>query len=155
MAGRKAIPISNHRLAGTFRKDRHAASEKAQKIDQGIPECPSWLSDRAKSAWVEVAPLLHARRVLTKSDGVALQLLCESYADWKRLRMEVSDEGETYRTHTPAGDEMIRPNPKVTLRDNAERYLRSSLVDFGLNPAARSKISAVDGMEEKDPWGEL
>ncbi len=180
--GRKPTPVSEHILKGTFRKDRHAKAGRAERTGIAIPECPSWITGAAKEAWESIGELLDARRVLTVADGVALALLCQNYADFVRLRLEVIEEGEVYETETASGDKMLRPNPKVAFRDNTEKRLRASLVDFGLNPSARSKIDlptpvstrgnrfaqfstiddpieralcGPDADEEEDPWANL
>lgn len=152
MRGRKPVPIEQHKARGTYRADRHKG---IAANDHGIPECPTWLSGRARDGWIEIAPMLDARGVLTQADAVSLQALCERYADWRELREEVRAEGRTYSTTNPAGDEMIRPNPKAAMLDEAERALKGWLIEFGLTPAARSKVAAIGEKKNENPFAQF
>jgi P27 family predicted phage terminase small subunit len=149
MAGRKSIPINTHRLKGTYRKDRHGAASRVEAA-HGVPECPGWLSDRAKAAWAHFAPLLDERRVLTVADGSALTVLCQVFAEWQQLSEDLETEGLTYEAVTASGAMMRRPNPKVPMRADANRRLNASLAEFGLSPGTRVKIAPVPGVSETD-----
>ena len=154
MAGRKPLPIEMHRLTGTYRKSRHGAT-KGAFADGTVPICPQGVSEGARAAWEAVVPLLAARGVLGGSDGLGLQLLCESISDWRRLRAEVATEGETYVTVNAQGGKMYRPNPKVAIRDQAEKAMRASMADFGLNPSARAKLHVSEPAKDANPFADL
>jgi P27 family predicted phage terminase small subunit len=48
---------------------------------------------------------------------------------------------------------MIKANPAVAMLADADRRFKSYLVEFGLTPAARSKVNTLPDEEEgrKDP----
>lgn len=136
---------------------------KEPKPKKAAPDMPSWLSVKAKRAWPIVVKLLGDMGVLTKADGIALELLCESYADYLSARGAlkgpvkgkgraiIAKAGErTYVTYGKSGA-MIRNRPELADIADADRRLKQSLADFGLTPAARSRIQAADAPEEKDP----
>ncbi len=53
-------------LHGPVRKDRRNDLEPTPK--PGAPDCPTWLTAKAKETWHLVAPILEGMRVLTKAD---------------------------------------------------------------------------------------
>ncbi|MGX8931661.1 P27 family phage terminase small subunit, partial [Proteus mirabilis] len=77
--------------------------------------------------------------------------LCDIYADILQLRDTIAIEGKTYTTKTQLGDFLIKANPAVAMLDKKDGLFKSYLVEFGLTPAARSKVKIDGGEEEEDP----
>lgn len=169
MAGRKPKP-SHLRLVGG-NAGKRPINKKEPKVKKGAPIAPKWLSPKAKAAWPRAVKLLTDMGVLTVADGFALEMLCEAYADLLTARAAVqlpvlgvskqkdgeltsfvlAEGGEvTYVTYGKNGA-MIRNRPEYALIADAERRLKASLSDFGLTPAARSKIQANNGDQEEEP----
>jgi P27 family predicted phage terminase small subunit len=67
----------------------------------------------------------------------------------------VDIEGRTYTTKTQMGDLLIKANPAVAMLADANRRFKSYLVEFGLTPAARSKVNVNGGKKEADPLAEF
>jgi P27 family predicted phage terminase small subunit len=138
---------------------------------KGKPKPPEHLSERARTAWDSVTGLLADMNVLSKADGLALECLCESYAEmlWARERIrqyksptyrQVSrkETGEKDLDGKPVYEEriMIRAVPEVGIAADAERRFKSWLAVFGLTPADRSRVSAGgDKSVSDDPWSRL
>ena len=116
--------------------------------------CPAWLPLEAKRAWRELAPLLSGMQVLTSADKSALVMLCDAWAEWRSARDEVIEKGETYTVITEAGSEMIRPRPEVAIAADAWKRIKAMLVEFGMTPAARSRITVPDNSPHS-VWDEL
>ncbi len=87
---------------------------------------------------------------LTVADTLALERLCDIYADILQLRDTIAIEGRTYTTKTQLGDFLIKANPAVAMLADADRRFKSYLVEFGLTSAARSKVKMDGGEEEED-----
>lgn len=105
------------------------------------PSRPAHLTPAAQAAWQSLAALLEGMGVLTEADGHALESLCETYAEILSLRAVLAKRGtHTYESMTDAGI-MIRAYPEVAMLAAADRRFRAWLVEFGLTPAARSKVS--------------
>lgn len=118
------------------------------------PDAPAHLSERARQAWPKVVEILLGMGTLTVADGIALEALCECYADLVEARKSLrSRETTTYEGGT-ADAPIYRSYPEVAQIADADRRLQSWLAKFGLTPADRSKVSAI-GSEEKDEWAEL
>ncbi len=163
MAGRKSTPNVIKLVKGN--PGKRAINKAEPKPSKRKPTAPVWLSEKAKAAWPVIEKLLSDMNVLTISDGIALETLCEAYADLRSARESLSKpitiQGEggkslqlaaagelTYITFGKGGP-MVRNRPELALIADAERRLKASLSDFGLTPASRSKIQVLDD-EEKD-----
>lgn len=133
------------KISGTFRADRSAVNEPDP--DLGEPPRPPGLSPMARRAWKQCARQLAAMRVLTVADGAALELLAEAYAEWHAASRTIRREGATYRAITKSGS-VILPHPAVRQGADAWRRVQRMLSEFGLTPAARSRVSAVPGPKE-------
>lgn len=141
-------------VAGTEKPCRaNKAEPKPRKLR---PVSPSHLSDKAKSAWDAVSVILERMGVLTEADGLALEGLCEAYADLTAARDSLPEDGSlTYETTNKDGGVMIRPRPEVAMIADADRRFAMWLTKFGLTPADRSRVSAGDAGEEASPWDAL
>jgi P27 family predicted phage terminase small subunit len=140
------------RIEGTLRKDRLNPNEPTPA--PGIPKAPAHLSARARAAWKVLSERLDAIGVLTQADGLALEGLCEAYADLQQARESLAAHGGrvTYECTTKSGDVMYRSHPEVAMIADADRRVQTWLAKFGLTPADRSRVSA---REPKDPHDEL
>lgn len=133
------------------------------------------MSDRAKVAYGRVSVLLDRMGVLTEADGLALESMCEAYADLIEARQQLrrsietevmSESGESYPhevakagslTYVTVGKSgpMARNRPETALIADADNRLRAWMARFGLTPADRSKVSAIGEDGKDDPWENL
>ena len=124
-------------LHGPVRKDRRNDLEPTPK--PGAPDCPSWLTEKAKETWHLLAPILDGMRIITQADRHGLELLCDSYAEYRKARETILKHGPTYESGTANGS-IIRPRPEILIGSDAWKRVRMMLSEFGLTPASRSKI---------------
>lgn len=129
---------------------KRAFNQQEPQLIAECPDPPAWLTKRGRELWAELGPLLVTARIMTKADASALALLCEAYALFRHARMHVRRDGLTYTSETEGGGTMVKARPEVAIMQDSWRQIRLMLVEFGLTPAARSKVSAV-GLSEKDP----
>ena len=128
-------------VTGTSRPDRANPHEPTPHRTQ--PRPPRHLSADARKAWRQFADLLDDMGVLTVADAVALESLCECYAEIVRLRAALAARGaDTYETMTTTGGLKVQPYPEVAMIGDADRRLRAWLGLFGLTPADRARVSA-------------
>jgi P27 family predicted phage terminase small subunit len=147
-------------VGGTAQKCR--TNRREPKPQRGVPTAPKHLSERARKAWTKLAAMTDKMGILTKSDPIALEMLCCSYCDWQEAReslaqpliITVKEDGEDkevrlaeggdryYYTHGKGGA-MRRIRPEVSDIAEAERRLAMWLSKFGLTPADRSRVSSV------------
>jgi len=138
-------------VRGTERKDRANPAEPSLTVAPANVRPPAWLelSPLARRAWHDLAPLLRRMGVLTNADRVALSLLCDALASYVTAKEIATTEGSTYETTSETGT-LIRAHPVVAMGAEASRFAKTMLSEFGLTPAARSKVSRV-GSDQKDP----
>jgi len=151
--GRPNKPTILKKLGGTAQPCR--TNELEPVPDVALPLAPEWLSDEAKAYWQQIGAVLLSMKVVTVADGPAMMLLCDTLAEWAEAREFVRLNGMTYETETKMGDSMHRAYPQVAMASDAWRRSMSMLVQFGLTPASRSKVSALGTDDEKDPFEEM
>lgn len=147
MKGRPPKPTRLKLLQGARVRGRKAEPKPVI----GVPVMPDHLTDYAAAEWHRQIPLLTQMRVLTLADIGALEILCMAYAEYREANDELK-HGTTYETTTQAGDVMIRPRPEVMMRSDAFRRYRALLVEFGLTPSARAKVSTADDGEKESAF---
>ena len=144
--GRKPTPSHLKVVRGTDRADRR--NEAEPKPGRSRPSAPNTMSDRGREAWGYVVGILDRMGILTESDAMAVELLCEARSDWLSARDEITAAGgETYTTE--AG--LIKAHPAVAMRNDAARRMQSLLAEFGMSPSSRSKVAAKGEDDKDDP----
>jgi P27 family predicted phage terminase small subunit len=144
-------PSNVKKLQGTYRRDRAPKIEPEPR--QGIPHCPSHLTDLEANVWAQLGRHLHDMGVLSEADATALELLVEAYGTYRNAQDVIAKNGLIYQTTTAAGDQMIRPRPEVAIAADSWRRIHKMLVEFGLTPASRTRVEAE--RPEYDPLLEL
>lgn len=155
MAGRRPKPTALKLVQGNAGK--RAINKKEPKPKRVIPSCPEVLETTGKVAWGRLTVLLDRMGVLTEADTFALERLCDCYTDILECRTLIRRDGRTYKVVTQTGEILVKGNPAVAQLRAADAQFKSYLVEFGLTPAARSKVNAEqpDGDDKKDPLGEF
>lgn len=150
MAGRKPKPTALKVVQGNAGKRKLNKSEP--KPPQSKPKCPEWMKGVARRAFYELADELDMMKVITLADRKALELLCQTYAEWRQAVKKLDDHGSlTYESRNLQGGIMIRTRPEVSIRNDAARRLISLLGEFGLTPASRSRVN-VSALPDDDPF---
>ena len=148
MAGRKKIPDRLKVVAGTARPDR--MNPKAPPPNRGVASAPEQLSERGAEIFAGLSAILDGMGIASPDDVAALSILAQRLDQIEILTQMVEDGGYTFKTD--AG--LIKANPAVAMRSDAMRHAQSLLSEFGLTPAARSKVSAGKPAE-KNPFAAL
>lgn len=156
MAGRRPTPTALKAVTGNPGKRK--MNKKEPKPAREMPSPPAYLDDNAKVAWGRLTVLLDRMGVLTEADTFALERLCDVYAEIIECREIINRDGRTYTSTRmidadagPAEQTLVKANPAVAMLADADRRFKSYLVEFGLTPAARTKVSVSDGEKQEDP----
>lgn len=154
--GRPRKPTALKVLQGN--PGKRALPKNEPKPTVAESNAPEWLDEYAQEVWQQVSPLLVGMRVLTEADAPALVLLASAWSDWRRAdeviqRLGTSFEVKEWDKNT---EEFVvvgyRRRPEVAERSDSWRRVRLALSDFGMTPAARSKVTmASDEREAEDP----
>ena len=154
MAGRRPKPTVLKLVAGNPGKRKTSKAEPKPKRE--IPSCPAHMSDTGKVAWGRLSVLLDRMGVLTEADSAAFERLCDCYSDVLICRESLIADGWTYKTQDMAGNTLIKGNPAANQLRAADAQFKSYLIEFGLTPAARSKVHATPDDDKKaDPLQEF
>ncbi|MGC3891273.1 phage terminase small subunit P27 family [Pseudomonas urmiensis] len=152
MAGRRPTPTELKLVRGN--PGKRAINKKEPQPARRIPSAPAHLTNEAQVAWGRLTVLLDRMGVLTEADGFALERLCDCYAEILALREMVDFQGRTYETTSTQGELVLKANPAVAMLADVDRRFKSYLVEFGLTPAARSKIQVKENDAKEDPLAE-
>lgn len=148
MAGRKKTPDHLKLVKGTAQKCR--MNPEAPAANVGTATAPAWLSERAAELFDQISATLLGMGIASPDDQHVLSLAASRIEEVEILTAVIEDAGRTYQTE--AG--LWKARPEVAMRNEAMRHTQSLLAEFGLTPAARSKVSAGKPAE-KNPFGAL
>jgi P27 family predicted phage terminase small subunit len=107
---------------------------------------PKGLSRRARAEWRTLSEQLLQMGVLSEVDGVALGLLCVDIAELERVQADLTRTG--YLVRNPASNN-IRTNPLMLVASDLHRRVLTGLREFGLTPAARSRVETAPGFNAR------
>lgn len=117
--GRPRKPRELKVLHGTLKPSRDNASEIKFESLKEVPAPPDWLPNaHAKKEWERLAPILVRKALLAEADLSSLGMLCGLHG--KIVQLYAAGETPTASMATT---------------------LRGMQSDFGLSPAARSKVT--------------
>lgn len=116
------------------------------------PKCPWWLKkDKiAYNEWKRVSGELERLGLLTCIDGTALAAYCKCYARWRRAEDKLDKEGQVVRFRTGYKAQ----SPYVNIAEKYLKLMKDFMIQFGLTPSARGRMSLPSESEE-DPLEEL
>ncbi len=112
----------------------------APRPDDGTPQCPSD-EPAVLIVWNEVVGHLSRMKVLTPADRDVLHTYCEAVVQYRDVTAILAREGIAIKA-TPNGASV--PHPLLKVQNDLTRKLQSLANEFGLTPAARTKIKTGD-----------
>jgi P27 family predicted phage terminase small subunit len=142
--GRKPKPTAIKVLEGN--PGKRPLNKNEPKPEKKAPKCPTWLETEAKKEWRRMSKTLEAIGVLTQVDASAFAGYCQAYARWKEAEEFLSKHGTIFKT--PSG--YIQQVPQVSIAQTYLKIMKDFCSEFGLTPAARSRIavSTIEGSSE-------
>jgi P27 family predicted phage terminase small subunit len=137
-------------IQGTLRPDR--ASGETPKPRPVAPKPPKGLSPHGRAFWRSVAPVLQRLGLLTELDGMAFQVLCETHARGEYARRRLRMLERRLRQATTLEQLALIRKAEVSV-ERAEHAFRQLAAEFGLTPAARSRLDVyapTGGVSDED-----
>lgn len=151
--GRKRTPDHLKIVAGTAQKCR--MNPEQPEANAGLSEPPAWLSEAAAAHYRRIDAILHGMGIASPDNTDALAMLASRLEEIEICTTVIEDGGRVYEQLGEGGEvRMIRARPEVAMRNEAMRHAQALLAEFGLTPAARSKVSAGKPPEE-NPFAAL
>jgi P27 family predicted phage terminase small subunit len=132
------------RARGTYQPCRNSPAEP--QGTPGVPDPPRGLDARERTEWAALGERLVLMGVLQVEQVEALELLVRAKVRYLRLAAKVREMGEVL---TNARGELYR-NPHAIAMERAEVEYRRLLLEFGLTPAAATRVRADAAVAETD-----
>ena len=127
------------------------SNEPKPRVRQRVPSPPPSLGEEGQKEWRRLGSHLCKLGLLTDLDLTAFHMYCDSYESWRQYAREAR-KGPVIRT--PNG--YLQRNPYVGMANTAFRMARAMLAEFGLTPAARSRVVGEstnrEGNDELMAW---
>jgi len=109
------------------------------------PEPPTWLGDHARAMWELVVPELQRLQLVKPIDAASLSAYCEMWELFVTATDEVHRSGLVVKNRSVKkdGTESVwyTQNPAVGIQTKAQAAIRGWAQEFGLSPAAESRVS--------------
>ena len=150
-SGRANKPVALHVLHGD--PSKLGAKELERRNDAKYPALedftpPAYFSEREKQYWAEICEKFKASNVVSVMDAWALELLVESYAEWREHKNTLDQEGYTQIQTVPTtGARKEVAHPVAALKQKAHAQVCALLVQFGWTPSARTKTQQLSRLE--------
>ena len=140
--GRKPKPTAIKELEGN--PGKRPLNDAEPKPERKAPPCPKWLEPEAKKEWRRLSKQLEQIGVLTEVDQAAFASYCQAYARWKEAEEFMTQHGTIVKTKSGYWQQV----PQVSIAQTYLKIMNKIAEQFGLTPAARSRITA--GADMKD-----
>jgi len=148
-AGRRPTPTKLKVLTGN--PGRRPLNHAEPRPEPALPACLAELSDAAKQEWKRVGKDLQRLGLLSSIDRAGLAAYCEAWAQWLEAISAVQHSGAVVKA--PSGYPIL--NPHLAVANQAYGRMKAMLIEFGMTPAARSRITATSPDSEYDPADEF
>jgi len=135
MAGRRPQPTKLTLLKGN--PGRRPINQNEPQPEASIPECPPDLDERAHAEWDRMGKLLFEMGLLTKVDHAAMTAYCQVWSRWREAEANIVKFGAVIVGKL--GLPMV--SPYLRIANECLKQMRLYLVEFGMTPASRSRIS--------------
>ena len=142
--GRKRKPSALEALGGNPGKRKVNKAEPKPPVV--LPPPSGTLDDCARGEYLRVGKLLERMKIVTELDGSMLEIYAVNYSRWVEAETKVREEG--LMKMSPNGFPI--QNPYLAVANRAMKEMRSILVEFGMSPSSRAKVSVVNP-PSKDP----
>jgi len=145
-------------LRGNPRKESLNKREPQPIVPSQVPEAPAFLNGYAREEWHRVAEELLRLRLLTVVDLQPLAAYCQAYGRWRTAeealaRMATMDPMTSGLMLKKGGNPVY--NPLVAVAEKAAGAMVRYAAEFGLTPAARSRVQSTDTTAADSKFGPL
>lgn len=163
--GPKPLPVNVHLLRGNpSKKPLAQLLDDVVRPEVAIPTCPAHLGKDARAEWKRISKHLFKLGLISHIDRAALTGYCQAWGEYvwaqRRIKALNADDptGEAGRIWMgQTGYKQISVPMQISNR--ALEQMAKFLAEFGMSPAARSRVTASDpqlglpGMEHPSEGG--
>ena len=146
MAGRRPTPTHLKVLAGNPGHKPLPKDEPQPEIT--LPDPPDFLEGEALKEWNRITPELFKLKLMSEIDRTGVVVYCIAYDRYVSANRDIRTLGQIIATTN--GN--IIQNPAVGIANTAADLIRKFLVEYGMTPASRAKVSTPGKPKAKDGW---
>jgi P27 family predicted phage terminase small subunit len=142
--GPPPIPIPLKLLRGNPGKKSVRIQLEPERLPE-VPNPPKFLEGYAQAEWRRVAPSLHTLGLLSTLDIMPLAAYCVAYQHWRQAEErlgELAAQDESRGLLVKVREGHARRNPLVQIAASAAADMLRYASEFGMSPAARTRISS-------------
>ena len=148
--GPRPVPTHLKLLRGNPGHEKLNTDEPQPQQAPDIPPAPDWLTGYAFDEWDRIVTELYRLRLLTVVDIQPLAAYCQAYKRWRMAEEALERMGEkdlmTHGLILKGRSGNAVENPLAITAHKAAMAMVRYASEFGLTPAARSRISAADAI---------
>jgi len=148
--GSRPLPTALKQLKGTHQSCRDADHSPPVNLSS-MPAPPDHLNYRAAEIFRQLSVYLHGMKILSVEDSIMLSLLASRLDEVEQHTATIESAGYVYLSTKG----VWKSRPEVAMRNESMRHAQSLLIEFGLSPAARSRVSAQLGNKPDNPFAIL
>jgi P27 family predicted phage terminase small subunit len=137
-------PTALKLIAGNPGKKALPEGEPKPKVE--VPEAPKHLAPEARAEWERLAPMLVRLKLMTRLDRAAFAAYCQAWSRHVECEEVIAKTGLIVMTP----NQFPQIAPYVTISKQAVEQMAKFLGEFGLTPAARTRINAPQPDPEPD-----
>jgi len=119
---------------------------------RGRPRAPRGLGKAERVAWNEFSDVLQERGVLTRGDGVFVEMLACTLVSWRASIRAEAEAGPTTESGSVLG---FKESPEAAAAGRKTRALLTLLIEGGLTPRSRGDVWSGSGAAASQPGGSL
>ena len=113
---------------------------------------PSWVTGEGTKMWNRLSPELERLGLLTIVDGEAFAAACHSWGTYVHCQKHLKQHGLTYEYTNTQGSSNEIERPEVRIGQKSLAEFRAFCSEFGLTPAARTRIE-IKSNDDIDEMG--
>lgn len=148
MRGRKPKPTNLKLLQGN--PGHRPINKNEPRPPVVAPDPPEHLNWIALAEWSRVCAELANLGLISQIDSSALAAYCQCYARWVEAEEGVKKSGLIIKTK----DGNIIQSPLVGIANTAMKLMHKFLIEFGMTPSCRSRLSGKDA-DKKTHWADI
>lgn len=159
MAGRRPVPDAIKILTGSH--NALNPDSPVYRNVKGVKPLKVVVRDPvAMEEWDRVLPELVGNGLLTRASLAYFGAYCMAYAAWQHAEDEVSDNGrilvaDVFDKKGEVIGSKQYPNPAIAQAQSAMQLMLRIGVEFGLTPAAATRVKAIPSEDHKRSFNEF
>ena len=139
--GRPRKPSALAELHGNYAKDPQRRNHFEPVVETVVPSMPDGLTEDGQQEWIRLTSELADLKVVALSDRSSLEMYISMWQNWKKALDEVEEYGLVLHD-AESGKAYENPACKIACR--LQDQLHRILCQFGLTPAARTRVSITN-----------